>query len=480
MRRRQTGVGARGFDAPGGTAVAGGAAGEHAIVIGASVAGLLAARVLSDSFGRVTVLERDALPTELTDRRAIPQGRHAHALQFGGQEALERLLPGYQDEAVVAGAPPRVDAEVLRFRFGGHRLRQVSIGTDAVFSSRAFLEGLIRRRINALGNVSIRDRCGVLDLLSDDGGVRGVLAQDRAPGSEEEALRADLVVAASGRASKLPGWLESMGYEPPVEERVEVGIMYASRHLRLRPGALGTDTIVTSGPIPGRARGMALFLEEHDRWLLTLYGYGAEHRPPTDDDAFIGFAATVADPDVLAAIQEAQPLDEITTHAYPAGVRRRYERLRRFPEGLLVIGDAICSFNPIYGQGLTVAALQAEALARCLEQGERQLARRFFKAASRPVDHAWKLSTGADLALPEVDARAALPDRIVSRYIARLLRVAAHDEHVARAFVEVTGLVKPPASLLHPAIAARVLRGSLAPPPGSSSARGRVATADAT
>jgi 2-polyprenyl-6-methoxyphenol hydroxylase-like FAD-dependent oxidoreductase len=225
---------------------------------------------------------------------------------------------------------------------------------------------------------------------------------------------------------------------------------------------------------------MALFLEEHDRWLLTLYGYGAEHRPPTDDDAFIGFAATVADPDVLTAIQEAQPLDEITTHAYPAGVRRRYERLRRFPEGLLVIGDAICSFNPIYGQGLTVAALQAEALARCLEQGERQLARRFFKAASRPVDHAWKLSTGADLALPEVDARAALPDRIVSRYIARLLPVAAHDEHVARAFIEVTGLVKPPTSLLHPAIAARVLRGSLAPPPGSSSARGRVATADAT
>ncbi|MEA2308873.1 MAG: hypothetical protein QOI65_1159, partial [Thermoleophilaceae bacterium] len=140
MLGRQTGMGARGFDAPGGTAVAGGAAGEHAIVIGASVAGLLAARVLSDSFGRVTVLERDALPTELTDRRAIPQGRHAHALQFGGQEALERLLPGYQDEAVVAGAPPRVDAEVLRFRFGGHRLRQVSIGTDAVFSSRAFLE----------------------------------------------------------------------------------------------------------------------------------------------------------------------------------------------------------------------------------------------------------------------------------------------------------------------------------------------------
>jgi 2-polyprenyl-6-methoxyphenol hydroxylase-like FAD-dependent oxidoreductase len=344
----------------------------------------------------------------------------------------------------------------------------VSIGTDAVFSSRALLEGLIRRRITALGNVSIRDRCGVLGLLSDDGRVRGVRAHGRAPGSEEQALRADLVVAASGRGSKLPGWLESMGYQPPAEERVPVGIMYASRHLRLRPGALRTDTIVTSGPKPGRPRGIALFLEEHDRWLLTLYGYGTKHHPPTDDDAFNAFAATVADADVLTAIQQAQPLDKITTHAYPSGVRRRYERLRCFPEGLLAIGDAICSFNPIYGQGLTVAALQAEALAGCLQQGERQLARRYFKAASRPVDHAWKLSTGADLALPEVDGRAALPDRIVSRYIARLLPVAAHDEHVAKAFIEVTGLLKPPTSLLHPAIAARVLRGSLPSPPGSS------------
>jgi 2-polyprenyl-6-methoxyphenol hydroxylase-like FAD-dependent oxidoreductase len=435
--------------------------GEHAIVIGASVAGLLGARVLSDFFEHVTVLERDTLPEALIDRRAVPQGRHAHALHFAGQEALERLLPGYHSEAVAAGAPPCADAGVLRFRVGGHPLCKVDIGAEAVFSSRPLLEGLIRRRINALGNVTIRDRCGVLDLLSDHGCVTGVRALDRVPHSDEQALHADLVVAATGRAAKVPAWLESMGYERPAEERVQVDIMYASRHLRLRPGALGSDTIIFNGPKARRPRGMALFLEEDDRWLVTLHGYGVEHHPPTDSDAFNAFAATVADADVHAAIEEAEAIDEITTHAYPAGVRRRYERLRRFPDGFVVIGDAICSFNPIYGQGMTVATLQAEALARCLRQGDHHLARRYFKAASRPVEHAWKLSTGADLALPEVDAQAALPDRIVSRYLDRLLSVAEHDEHVSKAFLNVLGMLNSPTSLLHPTIALRVVGGSL-------------------
>ncbi len=262
-----------------------------------------------------------------------------------------------------------------------------------------------------------------------------------------------------------------MGYERPAEERVQVDIMYASRHLRLRPGALGSDTIVFNGPKAGRPRGMALFLEEDDRWLVTLHGYGAEHHPPTDSDAFNAFAATVSDADVHAAIEEADAIDEITTHAYPAGVRRRYERLRRIPDGLVVIGDAICSFNPIYGQGMTVATLQAQALARCLQQGGHDLPRRYFKAAGRPVEHAWKLSTGADLALPEVDARAALPDRIVSRYLERLLLAAEDDEHVTKAFLSVLGMLNPPTSLLHPTIALRVVRASLPRRTASPSSR---------
>ena len=438
--------------------------GDHAIVIGASIAGLLAARVLSDFFERVTVIERDTLSAGLSDRHAIPQGRHAHALHFAGQDALERLLPGYQTDAVAAGAPPAANSSVLRFRIGGHALARVDIGTQAVFSSRPMIEGLIRRRIRALGNVSFRDRCSVLGLLADGGRVIGVRTRERDADGDEQALHGDLVVAASGRGAKVPAWLQSLGYERPAEERVQVDLMYVSRHLRLRPGALGDDMIVFDGPKPGRPRGMALFLEEDDRWLLTLHGYGAAHHPPTDDEAFNAFAATVTDPDVLRAIEEAEVLDDITTHAYPAGVRRRYERMRRVPDGLLVIGDAICTFNPIYGQGMTVAASQAEALARCLQDGEKRLATRYFKAASAPVEHAWRLSTGADLALPEIDARAPLPGRIVNRYLERLLPVAEHDERVASAFLTVLGMLRPPTSLLHPAIALRVLRGSLRRP----------------
>jgi 2-polyprenyl-6-methoxyphenol hydroxylase-like FAD-dependent oxidoreductase len=204
---------------------------------------------------------------------------------------------------------------------------------------------------------------------------------------------------------------------------------------------------------------MAMLIEEDDRWNVTLYGYGAGHRPPTDDAGWKAFAATVTDPDVVAALEQAEPLGPIVTHAYPASVRRRYDRLKRFPDRLLVMGDALCSFNPIYGQGMAVATLEAVELRKCLLEGEAGLSRRFMKAAQGPVEHAWKLATGADLALPEIDQVAPLPDRIMGRYMQRLLRVAAHDVVVTRAFLAVTGMVAPPTSLLAPAVLRRVLRG---------------------
>lgn len=398
-------------------------AGEHAIVIGASMAGLLAARVLSDSYDRVTILDRDTLPTVLTaNRRAVPQGRHAHGVQLGGQEALERLLPGFTEETRKAGAPRLHAGEDLRYTVGGHRLPRVHIGTDASVASRPLLEGLVRRRVSAIANVTIRDTCAVVDLVSEGERVVGVTARDRVPGSPVHTLRADLVVAASGRGGRVPKWLHAMGYGRPAEERVDVDILYASRHMRMRDGALGDDKIILVGARPGQPRGIGMLIEEGGRWNVTLFGYGPAHHPPTDTEGFNAFVASLADPELATAIREAEPLSEIHTHAYPAGVRRRYDRMRRFPDRLLVMGDAMCSFNPIYGQGMTVAVLEAEVLQRCLRDGARSLPRRFFKAAQGPVEHAWKLSTGADLALPEIEARAALPDRVIGRYIDRSSR----------------------------------------------------------
>jgi 2-polyprenyl-6-methoxyphenol hydroxylase-like FAD-dependent oxidoreductase len=434
-------------------------AGAHAIVIGASMAGLLAARVLSDSYDRVTVLDRDRLPEGVTEnRRAVPQGRHAHALQLGGQVALEELLPGFCEETMQAGAPALRAGIETRFTLGGSRLARTAVGSAGSVASRPLIEGVIRRRVHAIENVTVRDQCGVVDLLSADGRVTGVRAQDRAPGSEPVDLRADLVVAATGRGAKVAKWLEAMGYEAPAEERVDVDIMYVSRNLRIRPDALGDDKIVVDASHPGRPRGVAMLVDENATWNVTLYGYGEDHRPPTDADGFKAFAATVTDPDVAAAIAEAEPVNDVATHGYPASVRRRYDKLRRFPEGLLVMGDALCSFNPIYAQGMTVATLEAVALRDVLRDGDAKLAKRFFKAAHGPVDHAWKLSTGGDLALPEIEQTAPLPDRIINRYMERLVATAAHDEVVARTFYEVTGLLKPPTALLTPAIARRVLR----------------------
>ena len=423
----------------------------HAVVVGGSVGGLLAASALASSYARVTVLDRDVLPDGFADRRAVPQGRHVHGLLPRGLADIESLLPGFGDELVAAGAPTCDVLRQLRWIVSGVELARASTGLRAVLASRALIEGQVRRRVRALPGVALVERCEALDLVACCGGRRVTGVRVMLDGVERT-IEADLVVCATGRSAQLPAWLEGLGFPRPRKERLAIDVRYASRRLRMPHDALGGDTMVIVGARPGHPRGLALFAQEDGGWILTLAGYGAAHRPPADERGFAEFLGTVAPPDVTRAVLDAESLP-IATHGFPASHRWHYERV---PAGLLPVGDAVCSFNPLYGQGLTVAAAHAVALRECVGVGDHRLMERFTAAARPATEDAWRLSTGADLALPEVGGRRPLAVRAVNRYMRRLHAVAEHDSVAAAAFAAVVTMDQRPWHVLRPALALRV------------------------
>lgn len=276
-------------------------------------------------------------------------------------------------------------------------------------------------------------------------------------GSNERVLASDLVVDATGRAARTPAFLDALGYGRPAEEQVGVRLTYSSQLLRIPPGML-TEQIVIVSPVPGRPTGMALFKYENDTSMFTVFGMvGCE--PPSDSAAMADFAEGLAPAEVLAAIRAAQPLSDVCRFRYPESRWRRYDEMRRFPAGLLVLGDAMCSFNPIYGQGMTVAALQADALRQCLRRGSNDLARRYFRAAAKPIGVAWQFAVGGDLNLPEVEGPRPLSLRLTNRYVDRLQTAAESDIVVSEQFTRVIAMVDPPARRLHPKIVRRVAVG---------------------
>jgi 2-polyprenyl-6-methoxyphenol hydroxylase-like FAD-dependent oxidoreductase len=433
--------------------------GDRAVVLGGSLAGLLAARVLADAFAEVVVVERDDLPRAAAHRRGTPQSRHIHGLLARGQQVLEELFDGLTAELVGLGAPAGDMQEDFRVHFGGHRLHPGRSGLRALQASRPLLEATLRARVRALPSVEFMDRCDVAGLTTtpDRHRVTGARVVRRIDGSAEQTVTADLVVDATGRGSRTPAWLEMLGHPRPPVERVRIGLGYASRTYRLVPGLLDGQLGIITAATPERPRGGALAVMENDRFLVSLYGILADH-PPLDPAGFTDFAATLPVPDINRVLRDAEPLDEPVPFRHPASVRHRYERLSRFPDGLLVLGDAVCAFNPIYGQGMSVLAVQALALRAHLQRHAEPQPLRFFRRIGRIVDVPWSMATGGDLAHPAVPGRRTVQMRLLDGYLTKLFAGAAHDPRLGRAFLRVAGLIDPPHALLAPAVAARVLR----------------------
>ena len=285
--------------------------GEHAVVLGASMAGLAAARALAESFETVTVVERDALSDAANSRRGVPQGRQIHGLLLRGAQALEELFPGILDELVGAGAPSfdYRDLSKLHFNMGGHLAVQSGSleGLSAYSPSRPFLESHVRRRVRAIPNIAFLDSHDVVDVTSNTSRDRitGARIVNRHSHSESE-LSADLVVDATGRGARTPAMLERLGYARPAEDDVVIHLMYASQLLRMPPEALHEVGCIVA-PVPGRPTGMAILRYEHDTWMFAVFGM-AGNDPPVERSAMCAFAEQFAPAHLLAAIQAAEPL----------------------------------------------------------------------------------------------------------------------------------------------------------------------------
>ncbi|MGW8060722.1 FAD-dependent monooxygenase [Streptomyces ziwulingensis] len=443
---------------------------HRAVVVGAGLAGMLAAAVLSTAgVDEVVVLDRDELPEGPEHRRGLPQGRHAHLLMAGGLTAMEELVPGtgLRERLLAAGAHEvSLSSGMLARTPEGWLRRWRREGPVMLTCTRALLDWTVRSTVLAHCPVEVR-RAAVTGLTGTAGRVRGV--RIAAPGGDTD-LDAGLVVDASGRGTRVVAWLDGLGLSGVRERTVDSGLVNASRVYRVPEGAERFPlTVVQANPYVSRpARSAMVMPVEGGRWLVSCGGSrGGE--PPADPEGFLRYTLDLPDPIVGRLISGAQPLTDVHLSRSTSNVRRYLEKAPRWPEGFVVLGDALATFNPAYGQGMTVAAFGARALGRELERaggpGAPGLARRVLRGAARPVDAAWSLAVGQDVLYPGVrGGRPGVADRVVTAYTRRMTKAATGSYAAASAIWDVTSMRTPPTRMFHPGAVLAALTGSPLPP----------------
>lgn len=400
---------------------------DHAVVIGASIAGLSAARVLADFYARVTIYERDDLPSIPANRATVPQDRHLHMLMARGANEFESLFPGLLKDMVTAGVPMLENRpDCIYLGAAGHVLGTGHTLRDeftAFVPSRPHLEWQMRQRVAALDNVEIVRRSvaeprfepaveRVTGLLLDpaptgdaptasepsEPGAPAAPGEPGAPG-EPEFVAADLVVDAAGRGTRLPVWLTQWGYQRPPEHTVDIGVKYASHQMRI-PDGLIAEKVVVNGASHDQSLGLGMLYYEDGTWVLTTFGV-ANVKPPQTFPEMLALADELLPEHFTAALARAEPIGSPAFHAFPASKWRRYHKLDRFPAGIIPFGDAVASFNPTFGQGMTMTSLQAGHLRRVLASAdaspETELAREFNRATAKTTFPVWMMNAIGDI-----------------------------------------------------------------------------------
>ncbi|MEY9857939.1 2-polyprenyl-6-methoxyphenol hydroxylase-like FAD-dependent oxidoreductase [Catenulispora sp. GAS73] len=438
----------------------------RAVVLGGSIAGLFAARVLAEAYDEVLVVDRDTVTGVDGPRRGRPQGKHINAMHVRGRVVMEELYPGITDQLIADGTPFGDFSGSVRWYFRGRPVKRADIGYIAVPASAPLMERRIRERTAELENIRFVERCDILGLTAtaDHAQVTGVKVQKS--GEPGETIAADLVVDATGRGSRTPVWLEEMGYPRVEEERTNIGLGYVTQNYKMKADPYDGDLAIIAVASPDVPRGCIFTKTEGDKTLLTVYGILGDH-PPTDQQGLYEFVKGLPVPDIHEALKHAEPLDEPVAFRFPTTQRRRYEQMTRFPAGLLVIGDAVSCFNPVYAQGMTVAALSALTLRHHLHSGATPDSRQYFRDLARDViDPPWEMTRTVDLGFDGVEGKRDFKVRLGQRYLAMVQVATTRDSSVTRGYMRAAGMLDRPEQLMRPAMVARVLLNALRGPAG--------------
>ena len=373
------------------------------------------------------------------------------------------MFPGITKEIVDGGAINGDLCEDAQWCPGGHRLLRSKSNLRVIAASRPFVESFIATRVTALPNVQFVTGTVGIGFTSENGRISGIKLRERS--GEERLEPAEVIVDATGRASKLPDWLAEYGLKKPAEDRIDVGLNYATARFRLSTAKGVKLYAAIIGASPELPRGGIAQTVEDDVLQVSMAEYGAT--PPTEMNAFVEYAKSLPQPDLFRWMDNAEPIDQVKTQKVPASYRRHFDRVKGLPEGLLALGDSVCAFNPVYAQGMTVAAVEAETLRKCLKESHEKISKRYFRAIRPVTDITWQMGATNDLCIPTVPGSRSLLERIIGKWISRVQLAGTKDPHVAERFIRVAALLDPPTTLLSPRFAWRVVRGLKAVPQDS-------------